>query len=1338
MNNFLQYLDNNYIATRVLEYVYAKVQTSQEEIAYNNILAVFNSLSMEDKFTGNETDLQNKFITKVLNNLGYSLLLEQSLKVQGKNYAPDYLLFKNKLEEDEFKKLDISEKHNFSKQFLICEAKASKQILDTNKVDVVNNPHYQIINYLMNCGVNYGLLTNGQYFRLYDGKNKVSNKVYLQFNLYSILENNDQSAFNLFYRLFNANYFFSSEIQEVQNKQIEEIKYIEQKIGNIIYGTEGEKFQDSLMEKIGSGLYLYLKENNTVIDTKELFHNSVVLMFRLIFLFYYESKFKNILEQHSSYKQYSIYEFLNVHILSTNKYNPLEYNIYGLLIEFFKNLATGNTNLEIPMLNGGLFAENNAPLLNNRKIFNNKQMEDIFTHLILYKSVKQKGEFIINTYDHMQRDFSMLDIKKLGEIYENLLQYEFRIAQNNTYLINYKNKEGQVLTYVDALDLGMLKQSFKDTTEYASYNAGDLYLVTTSNSRKQSASYYTPESLTKFMCVDAIAEQVEKFNKKPFELRILDNACGSGHFLVDSLNVLMEQCFTANFIDIAQEFITAEKVKIEENLAGIGIKQEEFTKFIDEGQVLKRILLKRCIYGVDYNILAIEIAKLALWMETFIFATPLSFIEHHIKCGNSLIGTSIENYIQEEENVKQFDLLMNNNIEFTKLAMAVEKIININDTTSAESKKSKEIYNNEVVPISSKYNELLNLLNYFNFLKAQGKEVENLLSLNLGGNFIVEKVERGLLKNVFDVSFQKVLDSYNNKNAQFMESFASFQKMLSPFNMQIEFPEVFTYKNENKVGFDVVIGNPPWEETAYNDKDFFSQYNSAYRNMTIAKKSAVREKYLVDDSYSFIKAHYIQQKSFIGLYNNYLKASFPLNAGAGDNNLYKFFIENNLKLIKDESGTLSYVTPSIWVYAKGAVAIRQHIFENYELSHFYQFENRGGVFPNVHKSYKFAVYKITHQKPEKAVIKCRFMQQDPNILYTNNNIMELTLDNIKHFSNDYSIMEINSIDELTLLKKLFSKFEKINDDYMRFSRELDLTNDKHLMQSNEPYIQFTNELHLTKDRNLMNTVKSEDSLVMLEGKCIHQFNNKFSPNNYFVNRHALEKNEKSKEIYRLKQALKNQGVESYSNDIEQSIDYNYKYYRLGFRSIASATNEKTLIATVIPLNTTFGNSINASIPKQYHYINNNIQVVQTFSYQQLFFLSAMFNSFIIDYQVRKFVDMNVNIHHLQKLSIPQPTTAEIINNSVYSKLMENSIKLHYMYAPKEFQEVIDELNINTSDIPASQTNFEKYKITKMLENDCLIAQIYELSKTDMELIIDSFKVFNKNYPFYKEQLLQLL
>ena len=260
----------------------------------------------------------------------------------------------------------------------------------------------------------------------------------------------------------------------------------------------------------------------------------------------------------------------------------------------------------------------------------------------------------------------------------------------------------------------------------------------------------------------------------------------------------------------------------------------------------------------------------------------------------------------------------------------------------------------------------------------------------------------------------------------------------------------------------------------------------------------------------------------------------------------------------------------------------------------------------------------------------------------------------------------------------------------------------------------------------------------MEGKCIHQFNNKFSPNKYFIKHEDFHKVEQSKEIYRLKQALKNIDVEYGGLPLEQAIDYNYKYYRLGFRDIARNTDERTLISTILPKDVIYVNTLNASNPKDYFYENNQIIVKENNSLQQLFFTTAMLNSLIIDYQLRKFVDIHVNIHTIKKLSIPQPTTEEILNNETYSKLMENSIKLHYMYAKEEFQEVVDELNINVDNVPSSITNFEKYKLNKMLENDVLITQIYDLSKSDMELIIDSFKVFNKNYPFYKEQLLKLL
>ena len=169
---------------------------------------------------------------------------------------------------------------------------------------------------------------------------------------------------------------------------------------------------------------------------------------------------------------------------------------------------------------------------------------------------------------------------------------------------------------------------------------GEVYLKSSNNSRKSSASYYTPSALSQRL-VKASIDHAREAGRALQDIKILDNACGSGHFLVEALGYLTDLALEQLPNDEAlQALVTSERDKIVEHMRSLNL-----TDIPDDGQILKRALLKRCIFGVDLNPFAVELARLSLWMDSFIFGTPLSFIEHHVQHGNALMGASVDDFL---------------------------------------------------------------------------------------------------------------------------------------------------------------------------------------------------------------------------------------------------------------------------------------------------------------------------------------------------------------------------------------------------------------------------------------------------------------------------------------------------------------------------------------------------------------------------------------------------------------------------------------------------------------------------------------------------------------------
>ncbi|EOJ1732016.1 Eco57I restriction-modification methylase domain-containing protein, partial [Campylobacter jejuni] len=782
-----------------------------------------------------------------------------------------------------------------------------------------------------------------------------------------------------------------------------------------------------------------------------------------------------------------------------------------------------------------------------------------------------------------------------------------------------------------------------------------------SNSRKSTASFYTPQSIANFLIQSALKDKLN--NENILKFKILDNACGSGHFLVGVLNAITHIVLSDfdHFTNL-KELYEEEK----ENILNY-IKDFVQDYEVDESDILKRLLLKRIIYGVDLNPFSIELTKLSLWIDSFIFGTPLSFIEHHIKCGNALINSNLSDF---KDLIKQNSSnLFTNSItqEFEILQEVFEKLDNLKDTNEEQIKQSKQIYQNEITPKLDKLNLYLNYINTLHF---------------------VNKEELQILKALSQDDIQNL-----SQNEQAKAIISKYQKEFNFFNYELEFPEIV----ENQVfkGFDIIIGNPPWDKTKFSDSDFFPQYKSDYRSLIASKKKEIQDNLLAKD---YIKQNYEKQKAYINDLSEYYKKAYPLNKGSGDGNLFRLFVEKNLSLLKQD-GNLAYVLPSALMFEDGSLTLRKEILENKTLEYFYSFENRQAIFADVDSRYKFALMLIKNtQANHTHKIKMMFYKTDINSLKNKDEILTLNLKDIKKLSPTHlALMELKDKQALEILRKSYNAFQNLSFDYIDFRRELDMTNDKDL---------FIEEFR-------------EGLLPLYEGKMIHQFDANFSQTTYFLEKAKFDERLKSKELYRAKKAT---GKELNP----KLIKYDREFFRLGYRKISRDTDERTLIASLLPKNCGGADSTYSNIPKQY-VLKDDVICMDIVPYERILFVLALFNSLVVDFIIRNMVQINVSKSYLERIPLPQPSDEEIQNNEIYKTLAKNALLLQlYNDQNHHFDELKQEFNIKNEEIPKTK---KAYDILRA-KNDLLVKELYGLSDDEFSYMISTFKVLNEKQSEY--------
>ena len=362
------------------------------------------------------------------------------------------------------------------------------------------------------------------------------------------------------------------------------------------------------------------------------------------------------------------------------------------------------------------------------------------------------------------------------------------------------------------------------------------------------------------------------------------------------------------------------------------------------------------------------------------------------------------------------------------------------------------------------------------------------------------------------------------------------------FHYEVAFPEAFAGADK---GFDVIVGNPPWDKTKFADTDFFPQYHSNYRSLKNTEKTAVQQRLLGS---VHIASAYQSARQYKDVANEYYKDKriFPLNKGAGDGNLFRLFVERNLVLLK-AGGSLNYVLPSALMFEEGSMGLRKHIFSQCRMTFFYSFENRNGIFQDVDSRYKFALMQLVNTPPDAdsaaavAPIDTAFYVLDATDLARPETHVPYPLTTVKALSPEHwALMELRDAADLPILQKCYSAYPALSPKWLDFRRELHMTDDK--------------DLFLEKD--------APGLLPLFEGKMIWQFSHLLEKPQYWLDPAAFDERLKSKEIHRMAQDLGVLKAEVAKHT--DAIRYDRESLRLGYREIARDTDERTLIFSLLP------------------------------------------------------------------------------------------------------------------------------------------------------------------------------
>lgn len=807
----------------------------------------------------NEPQLRKHFLDKVFEYLGWAADVEPPTPV-GEARHPDYALFSS---EEKLKLAQKAQREEYFK-YAPCLAEAKRWGRDLDKKikadpEDIQNPSLQMSNYLWLTEVKWGILTNGRYWRLYERETSKRLDIFYEIDLEDLLENGTAEDFKYFYLFFRKD-AFPIFIEKVYKESKDYAEAVGEELKENVYQS---------LKILAQGFLEFPQNNLSPIYLKEIHDNSLIFLYRLLFIFYAEYSQLLPLGENQIYTDSYSLDAIKKEIadkLDNNRPIAASTHAYwNRLKDLFEIINNGNEELGVPPYNGGLFDAKKHDFLEVYKV------GDVYIAKVIDLISRSKDKAFI--------DYSSLDIRHLGSIYEGLLEYKVTVAEED--LVPTKEKGKEIF-----IPLTQAKKQGKKIDVKEIVHASDVYLVTDKGERKATGSYYTPDYIVKYIIentlgpivkriyeechlVKSIKEKImplekiletliqekdetEKANLKmlwnltrndkeqqdfllnllegaqpkhgydPVEripqLKVLDPAMGSGHFLVEATDYLARELLRALSGEVEAEFIEKETKGVKEPPLQYETKFEE-----EDIRWARREIVERCIFGVDLNPLAVELAKLSLWLYTVSKNRPLNFLDHHLRGGNSLIGAKIDDLAispslkkkkQETSKSRQLTLFESAFREkIDVLLSALSQIEALPSDTVEQIREKEELYQ-KFRKIVAKFQDVADVWTSAYFGNEASLADHEQLHNNLRGT----DEEWGALKE--KSWFKKAKGITEKKHF---------------FHWELEFPEVFFEgdKRKENPGFDAVVGNPPYvrQEQLGENKVFFQEKYEAYHSV---------------------------------------------------------------------------------------------------------------------------------------------------------------------------------------------------------------------------------------------------------------------------------------------------------------------------------------------------------------------------------------------------------------------------------------------------------------------------------------------------------------------------
>ena len=890
----------------------------------------------------------------------------------------------------------------------------------------------------------------------------------------------------------------------------------------------------------------------------------LVLLYRLLFILYAEDR--DLLPVRD--KRYDDYALRNVRgDIGQRKdredvFSARATRYWSALDDLCQAIAHGDASIGLPAYNGGLFDQASTPLLGQIRL-DDAVMATVIDALSFEQT--PDGRRYINYRD--------LGVQQLGSIYERLIEHDLvRERDEITIRLNRLARKGSG-SYYTSDDLVAL--IIKETIEPLVRSRIDAFLARHA------------ELATSPLSEDRRIGRLKPLDpaEKLLDLKVCDPAVGSGHFLVNLVDYLADRVITtmAEAEAAVDGYLSPLIGRIDNIRTTIMAKAEASGWTIDEDQlddrhIVRRMVLKRCVYGIDKNPMAVELAKVALWLHTFTVGAPLSFLDHHLRCGDSLFGSWVRTGIETATEQGGSLFLAEPIARATRAAAPMQILEGLTDAEIAEAYRSAEVFT-EIEAMTTPLNTFLSLVQAFEWLNIRDRDDQKALFNYFSGTF----------GDPIEIACGKIEVVQEIKDGErFAELLGQARRLITEeqfLNWQVAFPGVWSAWERAGLhgGFDAVIGNPPWDRMKLQQVEWFA---ARRRAIAMATRAADRKR-MIDDLETAgdpLAREFADASARAQAAARMARASgeYPLLSG-GDVNLYSLFVERAMTLVKPD-GMVGLLTPSGIASDKTASAFFKGVATQGRLRALYDFENRRTrygaqpFFPDVDSRFKFCAFVASPTPTKELPATCAFFVQDVSELDDPERCFPLTAEDFARVNPNTGTAPIfRTRRDAALTTAIYNRLPVLVDRSsgeavkawpVKYTRMFDMTNDSGLFRTRAELEEREGAWPVGGNRF---GSPSGDWVPLYEGKMVQAFDHRAA--NIVVN-------------------LENQHrpAQPVPATPEQHRDTNWRpdpqfwvpasecgwtagvEWVLGFKEITAPTNVRTLIAALFPT-IGFGNKV---------------------------------------------------------------------------------------------------------------------------------------------------------------------